>query len=160
MHISSGMFGMILVEPKEGLPEVDHEFYFGQHELYTTGDTGEKGHHDFDMEAMAAEEPTYVLMNGEKYAITPDVHARPACRWVRQPGVLRDRRSEPRLQFPPHRLRLGRGLAAALSLGRRTSTSRPRRSSRGPVPSRPSTPRCLDPSNWSTTRSPGSPARA
>ncbi|MDQ2073972.1 copper-containing nitrite reductase [Haloarcula sp. NS06] len=78
MHISSGMFGMILVEPKEGLPEVDHEFYFGQHELYTTGDTGEKGHHDFDMEAMAAEEPTYVLMNGEKYAITPDRYGSPS----------------------------------------------------------------------------------
>ena len=69
-HISSGMFGLILVEPKEGLPEVDHEFYFGQHELYTTGEAGEEGHHDFDMDAMAAEEPTYVLMNGEKYAIT------------------------------------------------------------------------------------------
>ena len=76
-HISSGMFGMILVEPEAGLPDVDHEFYFGQHELYTTGETGEEGHHDFDMEAMAAEEPTYVLTNGEKYAITPDVHGAP-----------------------------------------------------------------------------------
>jgi nitrite reductase (NO-forming) len=71
-HISSGMFGMILVEPPEGLPDVDHEFYFGQNELYTTGAAGEEGHHDFDMDAMAAEEPTYVLMNGEKYAITGD----------------------------------------------------------------------------------------
>ncbi|MHC3379504.1 copper-containing nitrite reductase [Haloarcula sp. H-GB5] len=78
MHISSGMFGMILVEPKEGFPEVDHEFYFGQHELYTTGEAGEKGHHDFDMEAMAAEDPTYVLMNGEKYAITPDRYGSPS----------------------------------------------------------------------------------
>ncbi|WP_262177390.1 copper-containing nitrite reductase [Haloarcula laminariae] len=76
-HISSGMFGMILVEPEDGLPEVDHEFYFGQQELYTTGDTGEKGHHDFDMDAMAAEEPTYVLINGEKTAITPDKYGSP-----------------------------------------------------------------------------------
>jgi len=73
-HISSGMFGMILVEPEDGLPEVDHEFYFGQHELYTKGAAGEEGHHDFDFEAMKAEDPTYVLTNGEKYAITPDVH--------------------------------------------------------------------------------------
>ncbi len=79
-HISSGMFGMILVEPEDGLPEVDHEFYFGQHELYTTGEAGEKGHHDFDMEAMAAENPTYVLMNGEKYAITPDRYGVPSMR--------------------------------------------------------------------------------
>jgi nitrite reductase (NO-forming) len=71
-HISAGMFGAILVEPEEGLPEVDHEFYLGQHELYTKGDAGEKGHHDFDFESMKREDPTYVLMNGEKYAIGPD----------------------------------------------------------------------------------------
>ncbi|MFQ3293813.1 MAG: nitrite reductase (NO-forming) [Halobacteriales archaeon] len=71
-HISSGMYGLILVEPEDGLPEVDRELYFGQNELYTTGDVGQEGHHDFDMDAMAAEEPTYVLMNGEKYAITGD----------------------------------------------------------------------------------------
>lgn len=71
-HISAGMFGGILVEPKEGLPSVDHEFYLGQHELYTKGDAGEEGHHDFDFDAMANEEPTYTLINGEKYAIGPD----------------------------------------------------------------------------------------
>ena len=67
-HISAGMFGMILVEPKGGLPEVDREFYFGQHELYTDGTPGSEGHHGFDFEAMASENPTYVLLNGEKYA--------------------------------------------------------------------------------------------
>ena len=71
-HISSGMFGIILVEPEAGLPEVDHEFYLGQHELYTTGATGQEGHHEFSFDRMAGEQPTYVLMNGEKYAITPD----------------------------------------------------------------------------------------
>jgi nitrite reductase (NO-forming) len=67
-HISAGMFGMIVVEPQDGLVDVDHEFYFGQHELYTKKDTGAEGHHAFDMAAMAAEDPTYVLLNGEKYA--------------------------------------------------------------------------------------------
>jgi nitrite reductase (NO-forming) len=71
-HISAGMFGMILVEPEDGLPEVDHEFYLGQHEVYTEGETGAEGHHKFDFGAMAREDPTYVLINGEKYAITPD----------------------------------------------------------------------------------------
>ncbi|QLH80871.1 copper-containing nitrite reductase [Halosimplex pelagicum] len=71
-HISSGMFGIILVEPEGGLPEVDREFYLGQHEVYTDGETGQEGHHTFDMGAMAREEPTYVLVNGEKYAVTPD----------------------------------------------------------------------------------------
>jgi nitrite reductase (NO-forming) len=78
MHISAGMFGMILVEPEEGLPEVDHEFYFGQHEIYTDKNAGEKGQHNFDMESMQREEPTYVVMNGEKYAITPDKYGAPA----------------------------------------------------------------------------------
>ncbi|SDK18229.1 copper-containing nitrite reductase [Natronorubrum texcoconense] len=73
-HISLGMFGAILVEPEDGLPEVDREFYFGQHELYTTGDTGEDGHHEFDFDAAADEDPTYVLLNGEVGAITEDGH--------------------------------------------------------------------------------------
>lgn len=72
MHISSGMFGSLLVEPKEGLPEVDRELFFGQHELYTTGDVGQEGHHAFDMEAMKNEDPTYVVFNGEPYAFTGD----------------------------------------------------------------------------------------
>jgi len=72
MHISSGMFGMIVVEPEEGLPPVDREFYFGQHEVYTDKPAGTKGHHNFDMQSMMAENPSYVLMNGEKYAFTPD----------------------------------------------------------------------------------------
>jgi nitrite reductase (NO-forming) len=69
-HISSGMFGMIVVEPPEGLPEVDHEFYVGQHEVYTKQPAGTKGHLDFDFDAMAAENPTYVLLNGQKTALT------------------------------------------------------------------------------------------
>jgi len=69
-HISSGMFGMIVVEPPEGLPKVDHEFYVGQHEIYTKQPTGTKGHLDFDFDAMAAENPTYVLLNGQKTALT------------------------------------------------------------------------------------------
>lgn len=71
-HISSGMFGMIVVEPPEGLPQVDREFYVGQHELYTNKATGEEGHHDFDFDAMLREDPTYVLLNGAKYALTAD----------------------------------------------------------------------------------------
>ncbi len=69
-HISSGMFGIIFVEPEEGLPEVDHEFYIGQHEIYIKGETGASGLQDFDFESMKAENPTYVLLNGQKGALT------------------------------------------------------------------------------------------
>lgn len=71
-HISTGMFGMVLVEPKAGMPPVDREFYLGQHEVYTNKPVGEQGHHSFDVDAMLNETPTYVLFNGEKYPYTPD----------------------------------------------------------------------------------------
>ncbi len=34
-HIANGMYGLILVEPKKGLPKVDREFYVLQSEFYT-----------------------------------------------------------------------------------------------------------------------------
>lgn len=71
-HIASGMYGMIVVEPHEGLPEVDHEFYLGQHETYTNKEAGEKGFHELNIDAMKSEDPTYVLLNGEKKALTED----------------------------------------------------------------------------------------
>jgi nitrite reductase (NO-forming) len=70
MHISAGMFGAILVEPEDGLPEVDRELYFGQHELYTDGEVGQEGHHQHSMDATMKEEPTYVPINGEPWAFT------------------------------------------------------------------------------------------
>ncbi|HKJ93149.1 MAG TPA: copper-containing nitrite reductase [Longimicrobiales bacterium] len=70
-HISSGMFGMILVEPPEGLTPVDHEFYLGQNEVYTDQPRGTSGHHAFDIPSMIRETPSYVLLNGEDFALTP-----------------------------------------------------------------------------------------
>ena len=43
VHNSHGQYGLILVEPKEGLPKVDKEFYVVQGELYTQGGIGKKG---------------------------------------------------------------------------------------------------------------------
>lgn len=74
MHISSGMFGLIVVEPPEGLPEVDREIYLGQHEVYTNRSHGEKGNHDFSLELMKREDPSYVLLNGAKYGLTGGRH--------------------------------------------------------------------------------------
>jgi len=71
-HISSGMYGLIFVEPEEGLPEVDHEFYFGQNEIYSHKLQGEMGMHEFSFEDMRDEIPLYVLLNGEKNAITAE----------------------------------------------------------------------------------------
>ncbi|WP_114285895.1 copper-containing nitrite reductase [Candidatus Halocynthiibacter alkanivorans] len=72
-HISRGMFGMIVIEPEEGLPEVDREFYLGQHELYTKEGFGQPGEATFSGRDMAAENPTYVMFNG---AVAPFVASR------------------------------------------------------------------------------------
>lgn len=72
MHIANGMYGLILVEPPEGLEPVDHEYYVMQGDFYTTGKYREKGHQPFDMEKGIDENPTYVLFNGAEGALTGD----------------------------------------------------------------------------------------
>lgn len=63
-HNSHGQYGLILVEPKEGLPPVDKEFYVVQGELYTSGDIGKKGLVPFDSQALLDGIPNYVTFNG------------------------------------------------------------------------------------------------
>jgi nitrite reductase (NO-forming) len=70
MHVANGMYGLILVEPPEGLPPVDHEFYVMQGDFYTVGKYREKGHQAFDMQKAIDENATYVLFNGAETALT------------------------------------------------------------------------------------------
>ena len=70
MHMANGMYGMILVEPKAGLPKVDREFYVMQSEFYTRGRFGEHGLQQLDMEKGIDERPTYVVFNGAVGALT------------------------------------------------------------------------------------------
>ena len=72
MHVANGMYGMILVEPPEGLSKVDHEYYVMQGDFYTAGKYREKGLQAFDMEKAIDERPTYVLFNGAEGALTGD----------------------------------------------------------------------------------------
>lgn len=74
-HISSGMYGLILVEPEGGLPEVDHEFYVMQGEIYTEQPFGTEGHLDFSHEKMLDEQPEYYVFNGAAGALTLDDYA-------------------------------------------------------------------------------------
>lgn len=67
-HISSGMYGMILIEPEGGLPKVDKEFYVMQGDMYTEGGgTGKE--REFSIDKMMAEQPTHVVMNGSAGAL-------------------------------------------------------------------------------------------
>lgn len=69
-HISQGMYGGIVVEPKGGLPKVDREFYVMQGEWYTTGKFGNKGNQEFSSAKAEAEQPEYFTLNGRVDALT------------------------------------------------------------------------------------------
>ncbi len=72
MHIGNGMYGLILVEPKEGLPAVDREYYVMQGEVYTTGKYGEQGMQSFDMAKAIDERPPYIVFNGSVGSLVGD----------------------------------------------------------------------------------------
>lgn len=68
-HIANGMYGLILVEPEEGLPKVDHEFYVMQGELYTEQAHGTKGQLDESYDKLISERPEYFIFNGSADAL-------------------------------------------------------------------------------------------
>jgi nitrite reductase (NO-forming) len=72
MHVANGMYGLILIEPPEGLTVVDKEYYVMQGDFYTAGKYREKGLQAFDMQKAIDERPTYVLFNGSESALTGD----------------------------------------------------------------------------------------
>ena len=72
LHIANGMYGLILVEPKEGLSKVDREYYVMQSEFYTEGSYGEEGYQPFSMEKALDENPDYVVFNGSVGSMVGD----------------------------------------------------------------------------------------
>jgi nitrite reductase (NO-forming) len=71
-HIASGMYGMIVVEPRGGLPKVDHEYYLMQGDFYLQGQRGDTGLRAFDLNKMLDERPDYVVFNGGVGSLTGD----------------------------------------------------------------------------------------
>ncbi len=79
MHISHGMYGLVVVEPEEGLPQVDHEYYVLQSDFYTEMGGEEShpalrdaGHLDYSPTYGNLEEPTFVVFNGRPDSIVGD----------------------------------------------------------------------------------------
>ena len=72
VHISNGLYGLILVEPKNGLPKVDREYYVMQSEFYTETPAGTKGLAPFSSKNGMDEHPTYVVFNGKIGALMGD----------------------------------------------------------------------------------------
>ncbi|HVX37571.1 MAG TPA: copper-containing nitrite reductase [Hyphomicrobium sp.] len=69
-HITNGMYGLLLVEPEGGLPQVDREFYVMQGEIYTVKPFGTPGEQEMDYEKLIDERPEYFLFNGSVGALT------------------------------------------------------------------------------------------
>jgi nitrite reductase (NO-forming) len=64
------MYGMVLVEPEDGLPPVDREFYVMQGEIYTTEPFGSEGLLNEDYQKLIDERPEYFVLNGHVGALT------------------------------------------------------------------------------------------
>ncbi|TSC86528.1 MAG: Copper-containing nitrite reductase [Parcubacteria group bacterium Gr01-1014_8] len=71
-HMSHGMYGLILVEPKDGLPQVDKELYVVQGEFYTAAERGTKGLQAMDAGKLLDGIPEYIVFNGRTGAISKD----------------------------------------------------------------------------------------
>jgi nitrite reductase (NO-forming) len=76
-HVSYGMYGLIMVEPKGGLPKVDKEFYVGQSDWYLKVDETlntehrlPAGTYTLDEERALAEHPNHFSFNGHTNALT------------------------------------------------------------------------------------------
>ncbi len=79
IHISHGMYGLVVVEPEGGLPKVDHEYYIMQSEFYTSAGGGKaassltkQGLLNYDLTTGLLEQPTFVVFNGRPDAVTGD----------------------------------------------------------------------------------------
>lgn len=75
LHMTHGMYGLILVEPEGGLPPVDKEFYVVQGEFYSEGGLGRKGLQLFDTQAYLDGKPQYVVFNGKTGALMENMTA-------------------------------------------------------------------------------------
>lgn len=64
-HLAKGMYGMTIVEPKDGYPtKADREYALVQSEFYPKAKPEADGTYETDMEAVEKKQPTYVTFNG------------------------------------------------------------------------------------------------
>ena len=71
-HIANGMYGLILVEPEDGLPKVDREFYVMQGEIYTEEKIGTKGMLTESYDKLIDEKPEFFVFNGSVAGLRGD----------------------------------------------------------------------------------------
>ena len=65
-HVANGMYGLILVEPEQGLPQVDREFYVLQSEFYADEPEDEDSElYTYSHQDGLDEHPTFIVFNGK-----------------------------------------------------------------------------------------------
>ncbi|MCO6442271.1 MAG: nitrite reductase, copper-containing [Nitrococcus mobilis] len=76
-HIEHGLYGLLVVEPRKGLRDVDHEYYLMQSEFYTALGGSKaalalknRGHLSHSKKYGMLEEPTFVVFNGRPNAVS------------------------------------------------------------------------------------------
>jgi nitrite reductase (NO-forming) len=72
MHVTSGMYGSIIVFPKRGLPPVYQQFYLMEGDFYSEPPADDPSKHVYSPERVSAENPSYVVTNGKVGAMTGD----------------------------------------------------------------------------------------
>jgi copper-containing nitrite reductase len=77
-HIGNGMYGLILVEPTNGLPRADREYYVMQSEFYTLDPTPGTNVLEYSRQNALDEHPQYVVFNGQSGSmlVTDALHAK------------------------------------------------------------------------------------
>jgi nitrite reductase (NO-forming) len=71
-HVANGMYGLVVVEPPEGLRPVDREFYLMQGDFYTQPPTDQNGIDPQDIRKLQTEQPDYVVYNGSVGSLVGD----------------------------------------------------------------------------------------
>lgn len=71
-HVANGMYGLLLVEPKGGLPAVDREYYVMQSEFYTKAPDPNTMVAEYSHEAGLREDPSYIVFNGDSMSLMGD----------------------------------------------------------------------------------------
>ena len=64
-HIANGMYGLILVEPTNGLSHADREFYVMQSEFYTKDASPDAKTLEYSHDRAMDEHPQFVVFNGQ-----------------------------------------------------------------------------------------------
>jgi copper-containing nitrite reductase len=68
-HIANGMYGLILVEPTNGLARADREFYIMQSEFYTKPAAPDAKVLEYSHDRAMDEAPSFVVFNGQSGAL-------------------------------------------------------------------------------------------